>query len=240
MVLIPFALAAGLVLGLLRRGQPENLLGFKPSMWLLGLGGMVALLFGEYGSLPRDGAVGLVIVGSLSLLFFLAKNSRFTGTITLAIGLGLNLLVVVANGHVPVRYDALVAAGEIKTPSAPEAVLLTGLRELEVTDTRLDLLGDVVPIGILKAVVSFGDLILAAGAVVFAMHLLIARRRRGIDLDDLLGPEVFEQDSALDLRMSPGHESEIDLRPTGPKLVPAASEKAQVIGPGEPSVNRLN
>lgn len=236
MVLIPFALAAGLVLGLARRGKLENLLGFAPALWLLGLVGITALVLGEYGSLERSYSVGAFIVGSLLLIFTLFKNTRFKGAITIGIGLLANLLAVVSNGHVPVRYDALVGAGEVGQSTPADAVPLTGLREMEDSETRLSLLGEVVPVEVLNAAVSFGDLIMAAGVAIFAMHLLLARRRRGIDVDDLLGDQIIDVaalEHELDLRVAPAAEPRIDLRPTEPKLVPAASEKAQVYGPGE-------
>jgi hypothetical protein len=239
MVLIPFALAAGLLLGLLRGGKPENLLGFGPSLWPLGIIGLTTLLVGEFGSLERSAAIALFIGGSIVLLFFLAKNTRFKGSIIIALGLALNVLAAVANGHVPVRYDALVSAGEVSGATQATDVSLTGLREMEDAETRLSLLGEVVPLEILNAAVSFGDLILAAGVTVFAMHLLLARRRRGIDVDDLLGPEVFIAPTPdVDLRMTREIEPEIDLRPAEPKLVPAASDEAQVLGPDESNFNR--
>ncbi len=243
MVLIPFALAAGLFIGLLRRGKLENLLGFAPAFWLAGIVGLAALLVGEYGSLDRTYAVGTFIAGGLILIFTLFKNTRFKGAITIGLGLALNMLAVVANGHVPVRYDALVNSGEVSPTRRIDSVSLTGLREMETAETRLSILGEVVPVEILNAAISFGDLIIAAGVGVFAMHLLLARRRRGIDVDELLGDERVYFPSPpvptppiepeLDLRVSPAAEPDIDLRPTEPKLIPAASDKAQVFRSGE-------
>lgn len=236
MVLIPFAVAAGLVLGLARRGKLENLLGFAPALWPLGLVSIAGLVLGEFGSLDRSYAVGAFIVGTLGLVFTLSKNTRFKGVITIAIGLLANLLAVIGNGHVPVRYDALVGAGEVDQATPAESVVLTGLREMEDAETRLSLLGEVVPVEVLNAAVSFGDLIMAAGVVIFAMHLLLARRRRGIDVDELLSDQAIDVaplEPELDLRVAPAAEPQIDLRPSEPKLVPAASEKAQVFGPGE-------
>lgn len=239
MVLIPFALVAGLLLGMLRRGKPENLLGFRPSVWLLGIMGLATLLVGEFASLERSAAIALFIVGSIVLLFFMANNTRFKGSITIALGLFLNLLVAVANGHVPVRYEALVGAGEVSDATEPADVNLTGLREMEDAETRLSLLGEVIPLEVLNAAVSFGDLIMAAGATVFGMHLLLARRRRGIPVDELLGPEVFTTSQPeVDLRMTNDVVPDIDLRPSDPKLVPAASDKAQVIGPDDSNFDR--
>ena len=233
MVLVPFAVAAGLVLGLIRRGKLENLLGFKPSLWAAMISGIAMLLIGEYGTLDRGPATALLIVGSVALIFGLAKNTRFAGAITIAVGLAGNLLAVVANGHVPVRIDALLDSGEINDASRA-AASLTGLRELETPETRLSFLGEIVPVEILEAAVSFGDLILTAGVAVFCMHMLLARRRRGIDVEDLLGPATLVMsEPELDLRTPSEVDAPIDLRPVAPKLVPAASDKARVFGPDE-------
>jgi hypothetical protein len=233
MVLVPFAVAIGLFIGLLRRGKLENLLGLKPSLWALTGGGVVMLLIGEYGTLDRAPATALFIVGSVTLIFCLAKNTRFTGAITIEVGLAANLLALVANGHVPVRLDALTKSGEVTDPSRAEASL-TGLRELENSETRLSFLGEIVPVEVLEAAVSFGDLILTAGVAVFSMHILLARRRRGIDVEDLLGPATLvTHEPELDLRTPIESDAPIDLRPAAPKLVPAASDKARVFGPDE-------
>jgi hypothetical protein len=105
---------------------------------------------------------------------------------------------------------------------------------LETSETRLALLGEIVPVEILEAAVSFGDLILTAGVTVFCMHILLARRRRGIDVEELLGPApLVTHDQDLDLRGPADPELEIDVRDPAPKLVPAASDRAKVFGPNE-------
>ncbi len=130
------------------------------------------------GALLGGPAHALGLVGSLALVVaFLLANRGVRGTGLIALGLGLNALVVVANGAMPVRAEAAGRAGVDLTPVLDGS---DARHELETSRTRLSPLGDVVPLPLpLRGeVVSPGDVVLAAGVgqlVVLGMGGGIAR-----------------------------------------------------------------
>jgi len=134
-------------------------------------------------------SIGLVVSSGLAVAF-LVRNRGLTGAGLVATGLLLNVVVVVANGAMPVSLHVAERAG------APVEGLLAGtdpLHELAGAQTRLALLGDVVPVRlpIRPEVVSAGDVLVAAGLgqlVALAMRgpgRPRGRVRHGQDLDSL-------------------------------------------------------
>jgi hypothetical protein len=124
-----------------------------------------------------DGDIALVaLAGSLGvLLCFTACNLHLVGVGVIGIGLLVNFAGVVANSGMPVRPAALVAANVIE-PDEQAIVELDEPRHREDSSDRVAFLGDVLPIAPLRTVVSFGDLIIAAGLADVVAQL--TRRRR--------------------------------------------------------------
>ena len=110
-------------------------------------------------SLARGAALVLtaVLVG-----LFLIGNRQLPGTALIGLGLLFNVLVITANGAMPV---SLTAAARVGMTAADLGLAADGLREPVTASTRLALLGDVVPVALpLRAqVVSPGDVLVAAG-----------------------------------------------------------------------------
>ena len=113
-----------------------------------------------------DGRIAtLALAGSLAvLLAFAASNAHITGVLVIGCGLLLNLVAVVLNNGMPVRGGALVAAG-VADAGELATMGFAGPRHLETSTDRLGVLGDVLPIPVAGEVLSFGDLIVVAGAV---------------------------------------------------------------------------
>lgn len=106
----------------------------------------------------------LVLAASLAvLLAFVAANAHVTGVVVIGCGLLLNLIAVVLNNGMPVRPGALVEADVLEV-SELASTTFDGARHLETSSDRLGVLGDVLPIPVTREVVSFGDLIVMAGA----------------------------------------------------------------------------
>lgn len=106
-------------------------------------------------------AVGLA--GSAALVTaFLVANRGVRGTGLVALGLGANALVVVLNGAMPVSPQA-AARAEVGLDDV--AAGLDSRHEVAGVDTRLALLGDVVPLRLplRPEVVSPGDVLVASG-----------------------------------------------------------------------------
>lgn len=119
-------------------------------------------------------AVGLIVSSGLAVAF-LVRNRGLTGAGLVAAGLLLNVVVIVANGAMPVSLHAAGRAG-----TAVED-LLAGTdprHELAGAQTRLPWLSDVVPVRmpLRPEVVSPGDVLVAAG---LGQLVAVAMRSRG-------------------------------------------------------------
>lgn len=166
MLLTVGSVLAGVVIGLALR--PTTTRFARPRIRLL-----PALLIGAGGQVVANrmtghGAVTLGIVAISLLVAFAVANLHLTGMGVMAIGLGLNLLVTMMNGGLPVSARALRAAG------VGDAVELRGARHLERSNDEFTVLGDIIPMH--GQVVSYGDLIIAVATVDVVAHL--ARRQR--------------------------------------------------------------
>jgi hypothetical protein len=129
--------------------------------------------------LPRAASIGTVslLAGYGCLLAFAALNHTLIGMGIVALGLAANALVIAANGAMPVRPSAVVAA---HITDRPGLVRLNygPLHHRESSGDRLRPLGDIIPVPRVHEVVSFGDLILAVGTADLMVHLLHPRHRR--------------------------------------------------------------
>jgi hypothetical protein len=103
-------------------------------------------------------ALALLLWSNLALLVFIVLNRRLPGTMLMAVGLALNVLVIAANQAMPVSVAAARVAQVGHTPGAANLE-----HEVAGVDTRLAWLGDVIPLPKLGEVLSLGDLALIAG-----------------------------------------------------------------------------
>jgi hypothetical protein len=122
--------------------------------------------------LPMPGVGGFVLlVAALATLVGIARaNASLAGVPLLALGLLLNLIVVLANVGMPVTTATLERAGirvEQPAPHRPDAkhVLDTG-------DARLRVLGDRLAVRPLRTVTSYGTIIELAGLFLLLQYLV--------------------------------------------------------------------
>jgi hypothetical protein len=174
-VLLVLAVVVGLVAGVARR--PLGARGARPRLRRLPL-----LAVGAFGTalahlLAGDSATLALGYSLAVLLAFVASNAHLTGIVVLGLGLLLNLVAVVLNNGMPVRGSALVAAGVVEEAELPTTTF-AGPRHLETSADHLGVLGDVLPVPGAGEVLSFGDLIIVAGAA-DAVRELSRRRRPG-------------------------------------------------------------
>lgn len=173
------AVVAGIALGLLFGGRFANLTGRTLRAWPLLPAGAVLQALPEVIDLQ----VGffLVVLSYLLLLAFAVANMHLVGMPVVLIGLALNITVMAANAGMPVRADAIVAAG---IAEADEVASLDygAKRHLEDDDTRLAWLGDIVPVPGIAEVLSFGDLVMMFGVADLVARLLrpVRRARRTV------------------------------------------------------------
>jgi hypothetical protein len=191
MLLTPLAIATGLALGLARGGSLAGLRALNLRYWPLIVVGVVLQSAEQWGDVPLR--LTLLIIGLFLLVVSTMANVHLKGAAITGIGLTLNLAVVVVNGHVPLRVEALKAVGGMPADADPAGYTVNGLWRFEDDDTALRFLGDIVPVTFFEDVISFGDLILLAGLVVLFMNLLLRRPRHGVMLDELLStPQSFD------------------------------------------------
>lgn len=174
MVLLVVAVLGGLVAGRLRAPAGARALRLQlRRLPLLAVGA-----FGTALAQVLDGGLAtLALAGALAvLLAFVAANAHVTGVLVVGCGLLLNLVAVVLNNGMPVRGEALVVAGVVEEDELPTTTF-SGPRHLETGSDRLAVLGDVLPVPVTREVLSFGDLIVLAGAA-DAVRELSRRRRR--------------------------------------------------------------
>ena len=174
------ALALGIVLGLVAGGRPSNV-GRRPLHAVMALAAAVVLQ-----AVPQlldiEGSAGLAcVLASYALLVaFALANIRLVGMPVVLVGLLCNVVVIGANGGMPVRAEAILAVDR----SAELAEVDFGSkRHLEDDSDRVTFLGDIIPVRPIRQVLSFGDLILSVGIADVVFRLLkpigaVRRRRR--------------------------------------------------------------
>jgi hypothetical protein len=163
MQLALMAAAVGVVVGYATGGRLRHV-GERPvRLWPLLVAGAVLQLAAPNGV--------VLVAGLMGVLGFCVANLQLVGMGVVTIGLALNVVVIAANGAMPVRPEALAKA-HLSVDD------VGGKRRLEEPGDRLTILGDVLPARPLRQVLSFGDLIIAAGTADVVVHLM-RRRRRG-------------------------------------------------------------
>lgn len=168
-------LVLGLIAGLARGGKLSNIAAanFERS-WLVFVGLAIQISAEIYaafvdGSL-REGGRGIAILAFsyIFLIAFVVLNRRLPGAWLIAAGLGLNLLVIIPNGGMPVSLRAAAIAG-----FDPSSYLDSAIKHREMgPDTVLWFLGDVIPMPFIKKVVSIGDLVLGIGVFLLIERLV--------------------------------------------------------------------
>jgi len=173
-VLLAFVLLlAGVAVGVLRGGSLDNInrVRFRlPWLVFLGLGLQIGVevAAARFPEIERGVAGPLVLAISYACVgAFVALNFRFPGALIIGLGLALNLSVILANGAMPVSRWAVRRSGSHSAAHLQNSVKHTNMR----SDTRLRLLGDIIPVPAI-GVVSIGDIVLGAGVFVLVSYLM--------------------------------------------------------------------
>jgi hypothetical protein len=176
-MILLLAIVLSFTIALIRGGRLERLADVRLRYgWiaLIALGLQVLMV---YGPGARLGWLMLASYGLLVLVVGL--NWRLPGMPIMAMGLALNLVVMAANGgFMPISPETLSRAGlEHLASSLEVGAHVTNAKDvlLPREATRLWWLGDTLVMPLpspLKAVFSVGDLLLAAGAVVFVQRAM--------------------------------------------------------------------
>lgn len=175
-------LAIGLILGLLSGGRWSNLAHFdgRHVHWIpiLFFAQRLVATLGKSIGAPDSVVVWVWSLTSLSMIVVLMMQPRDISIVLIIVGVAANVLVVVANGGMPVYAEAVVPLGG-NSSQALGALESSGLHVELTVATRFWVLADI--IGIPgpewhRGIVSLGDVLMSggAGAVLFR----ISRHRR--------------------------------------------------------------
>lgn len=158
------------------RGGRMHRLAHAPLRWSglllagLGLQVVVDVLVGR-GLLADASVPGWVLLfaSQLLVLLWVLRNWHLPGMLLVGIGLLLNVVVVAANGAMPVAPEAITALG------GDPLTLEPGKHTLLTPDSRLAWLADVWAIPPLRSIISVGDVVLAAGLIPLVHGLMTYR-----------------------------------------------------------------
>jgi hypothetical protein len=172
-----FVALVAMIIGLAQGGSPISLIDTRFNRaWLLALALVVQLAFVAWPPswLTRPLATVIFLGTELLVVAFLLLNRRLPGVAWVAIGLGLNAIVIGVNGAMPVSATAARMAGtEFLTDTRHVEHGLHLRNEAMSANTRLRFMSDVIPVPVLEKVLSGGDLRIAGG-----IGLLVYRRVR--------------------------------------------------------------
>lgn len=173
-VFIAVAIVVGVLAGLVRGGRFSNLGEAAFQLWPLLVLGVVVQ---GAAAFTGGAAVAVILLSYVLLIAFCVANLTRAGMGVVLVGIVLNLAVIGVNGGMPVRGEAIVAAG-IATQEEVPHLDFDAKRHLETGDDRLTILGDIVPVPVAREVLSFGDLAMSVGVAAVLANLLRSRQRQ--------------------------------------------------------------
>jgi len=196
MYLIPLALIVGAAVGLFIRGSTDYCLATRVVFWPIpAVGVALQALVGSGLGVPYPSlltAISLVLIATTC-----AMNLHLTGASLILLGTTLNLIPLVLNGYVPVTVDAVIKAG-IADPESIELVRLGAARAFRTGEEIFWFLGAIVPIGRLKEVFSFGDLIVTCGLANLGFRVFFPLRETATYHDESVEYDQFRDPTQPD------------------------------------------
>jgi hypothetical protein len=187
MKLMAICMAAILAVGYLLGGRLRNVAELQlrwPALALVGLA--LQFITGPGDTVP----LACLYLSFVLLIVFTVANIRVFGFPLILAGVLCNLLVIGANGGMPVSAHALVASdqgqflGDLENNPYPKHHLAT-------EDDLLRFLGDVIPVPTPVAqAISLGDILTYGGVgmvIVGAMRTMPRRREDGVEADEVVG-----------------------------------------------------
>jgi hypothetical protein len=177
MVLVALTVAVSVVVGWVRGGRLRNLAHARlRAAWLVvaavGLQGVLAAVSAARGPVDVVG-LPLLVASQIALLGFVFANRVLPGMTLVLLGFAMNAAVIIPNGAMPVSPAALEAITGEPTTFEP------GKHRVLTDGDVLPWLADIIPLPLLRTVVSVGDIVLAAGVGIVVVDLMRRHRPRG-------------------------------------------------------------
>jgi hypothetical protein len=170
MVLVLITVAGAIVAGYLAGGRLGNLGHVQLRRgWLLVVAVAAQVLLAVLAGAGDVGAAGrlLLALSHLGVLGFLWSNRLLPGVPMSFVGFAMNAVVITANGAMPVSRGALLAI----SPAA-NVDFAVGKHRLLAHGDPFWFFADIIPLPLLRTVVSVGDVVLAAGVGILVVHLM--------------------------------------------------------------------
>jgi hypothetical protein len=178
-------IAIAAVVVVVTKGSFHRLASIKlHAVWLLLVALAIQVVL-EFVDFPEDRIddLGLaILLGSYALILgFCFLNRRTSGMLVIALGVGLNVLVIALNGGMPTKDDVEERNGrEVRVP-----IERTVKHKPRTDDDRLPFLGDVITLpGLPNQQFSAGDIVIGIGVVYLCFEASRVPRRRDGDLPD--------------------------------------------------------
>jgi hypothetical protein len=173
LMLLPLAVAVLVVW--VRQGSPRGLLGLRlRGVWLIWAAALVQFSRVVGVSSGLSAVLMIWVFGAAFVAVNLRGRPRGArvGLVLLVVGFTLNTLVIAVNGKMPFSASAARAVG-----FSERAIAEGNERYAAVSDqTALVAFADVIPVPVLRSVVSVGDLLMFAGIATLLVALAAAAR----------------------------------------------------------------
>jgi len=190
------ALPIGMLIGLIGGGSLTSTRGIELRNWHLLVPAFAIVVV---MAIDRDPPAEWLLLPTALILFAVVafRNITTVGMTVVGVGVLANLAPVLANGEMPVRESAVIAA-ELADSTNIDLVLLGAGRRFEESGDVLTQLSAIVPVQPVREVLTIGDLIVIAGLINVGFRTVrpSTRRREEITTDTGATSPPFEQAEA--------------------------------------------
>jgi hypothetical protein len=183
-LLILGGVSLALIAGLLFGGKVGRLGKVRVAWWWIGLAAFAAqnAAISVVRWTAEEPAIALLVASHVALVVVALLNNRLPGVRLLAVGLGLNLACMLANGGLmPVSPETLATLGHAVEAPIGVGTWIPDSKDVLIPadQTRLALLSDRYRIelpGVLNRAFSLGDVLLVAGSALFVFATMTKER----------------------------------------------------------------
>lgn len=164
----------GCLSGIYSGGRVRNIAHLRIHRWWLLL--IALVIQGTLSIVAAALRIPLLVFAAATLVVWCASNLREArvarGMVALGIGVALNTLVIALNGGMPVNHTALVDAGYSSNYNVTRGHFDKHVAPVHV---HLAFLGDLIPIPVIRNILSVGDVIMLVGVFLVMRAAMLAQ-----------------------------------------------------------------